>query len=85
MPMALVVLNAPDSDVAQATTMALLQAHGIPCFARGGGFGALYPGPHVAGFNTTSILVPEEFLVDAKALLSAQPIWDEPDEPGRVP
>lgn len=52
-------------------SLALLDANGIPVHVRGGGFGSLCPGPLVPGFNAKTILVPEEALKDAVALLDS--------------
>jgi FAD/FMN-containing dehydrogenase len=69
--MSLVPLLTPDSEAELLTTVALLEAHGIPVHVRGGGFGSLYPGPLVPGFNAKTILVPEEALQEASALLGS--------------
>ncbi len=75
--MALVVLTSPDSDVALLTTVSFLQAQGIPCFVRGGGFGSLCPGPRIQGYNATTVRVPEAFLHEAQGLLAAAPIGED--------
>lgn len=67
--MSLVPLVSPDSEAAVLTTVALLDAYGIPSYVRGGGFGSLYPGPQVAGYNAKTIMVPTEVLRDAQELL----------------
>lgn len=71
--MALVVLAYPDSEAEILTTVALLEAHGIPCHVRGGGFGGLLPGPQIPAYNAKAILVPQESLADARELLAARP------------
>jgi Putative prokaryotic signal transducing protein len=75
--MSLVALISPDSDVAVMTTVALLEANGIPCFVRGGGFGGLYPGPRIQGYNGTTVMVPEELLLEAQGLLAAVPLEED--------
>ncbi|HEV7633609.1 MAG TPA: DUF2007 domain-containing protein [Steroidobacteraceae bacterium] len=77
--MSLVPLVSPDTEAAVMTTVALLNAYGIPCHVRGGGFGSLYPGPQVAGYNARTIMVPEELLRDAQALLEDQTTTPKPD------
>jgi len=74
---ALVALTSPDTDVALMTTVGLLEAHGIACFVRGGGFAGLYPGPRIQGYNAALVMVPEESLVEATRLLAAVPVWDD--------
>ena len=70
--MSLVPLVSPDSEAAVMTTVALLEAYGIPHHVRGGGFGGLYPGSQADGFNAKTIMVPEEVLAEAQALLGLQ-------------
>jgi hypothetical protein len=76
--MALVTLTTPASDSERLTTVALLEAYGITCFIRGGGFSALYPGAQIGSRNALTILVPEEQLVTAQQVLAASPQWEEP-------
>jgi hypothetical protein len=75
--MAFVPLTTPGSDVERLTTVALLEAHGISCLVRGGGFSALYPGAQLGSRNAQTILVPEEQLHEARLLLAAPPIWED--------
>ena len=79
--MSLVPLVSPDSEADLITMVALLDAHGIQVHVRGGGFGSLYPGPLVPGFNTKTILVPEESLKDARELITSMGVSDPLDEP----
>ncbi len=67
--MALVPLVTPDSEPDLLTTVALLEARGIPAFVRGGGMGGLYPGPQIASYNAKTILVAEEQFSEAMDLL----------------
>jgi hypothetical protein len=88
--MGLVVLISPDTDVDLMTTVSLLEAHGIPCFVRGGGFGGLYPGPRIQGYNATTVMVPDECLVEARYILAAKPVdidvmGDEDDQDDHEP
>ena len=55
--MGLVRLVSPDSDPEIIAIVAMLEAHGIYAFVRGGGFGGLYPGVQINGFNTRDIMV----------------------------
>jgi hypothetical protein len=66
---ALVRLVSPDSDPEIMTIVAMLDARGIPSYVRGGGFGGLYPGVQINAFNTRDIMVPEEQVAEALALL----------------
>ncbi|MEP7314369.1 MAG: hypothetical protein ABI859_17420 [Pseudomonadota bacterium] len=76
--MSLVPLVSPDTEAEVLTTVALLDAYGIPSFVRGGGFGSLYPGPQVAGYNAKTIMVQAESLRDAQDLLQIPSDVDEP-------
>ena len=78
--MAWVTLTTPASDSERLTTVALLEAYGITCFIRGGGFSALYPGAQIGSRNALTILVPEEQLVTAQQVLAASPQWEEPPD-----
>jgi len=66
---ALVRLVSPDSDPEIMTIVAMLDAHGIPSYVRGGGFGGLYPGVQINAFNTRDIMVREEQAAEALELL----------------
>jgi hypothetical protein len=76
--MALVPLTTPESEFERLTTVALLEAHGITCFVRGGGFSSLYPGAQIGSRNALTILVPEEQLHQAQLVLAASPQWEDP-------
>jgi hypothetical protein len=47
----------------------MLDAHDIPSFVRGGGFGGLFPGVQINAYNTRDIMVPEESVTEAVELL----------------
>jgi hypothetical protein len=66
---ALVRLLSPESDSEIATIVAMFDAHEIPCFVRGAGFGGLFPGVQINAYNTRDIMVPEEKAADALELL----------------
>jgi len=50
----------PESDPEILAIVAMLEAHEIPCFVRGGGMGGLFPGVQINAYNTRTIMVPEE-------------------------
>jgi Putative prokaryotic signal transducing protein len=88
---ALVRLLSPESDCEIVAIVAMLDAHEIPSFVRGGGFGGLFPGVQINGFNTRDIMVPQEKLAAAFELVRefrAQPSAPErdaaPNRPGRL-
>ncbi len=66
---ALIRLVSPDSDPEILAIVAMLEAHEIPCYVRGGGFGGLFPGPQINGYNTRDIMIPEEQAATALDLL----------------
>jgi len=66
---ALVRLVSPESDPEIVAIAAMLEAHGIPCYVRGGGFGGLFPGVQINAYNTRDIMIPEEQTATALALL----------------
>jgi Putative prokaryotic signal transducing protein len=79
---ALVSLLSPESDSEIVAIVAMLDAHEIPSFVRGGGFGGLFPGVQVNAFNTRDIMVPEEKLAAALELVrdfQSQPSAPEQD------
>jgi hypothetical protein len=76
--MALVPLITPILEVDRMTTVALLEAFGIACFGNGSAFNALYPGAQIGSRNAQTIFVPEEQLAEAREVLAAEPLWDEP-------
>jgi len=55
--MSLIAIASPPSESALCVMLCTLEAHGIPAFVQGGGFGALYPGPQIAAYNARRILV----------------------------
>jgi hypothetical protein len=75
--MAFVSLTTPASDSERLTTVALLEAYGITCLVRGGGFSALYPGAQIGSRSALTILVPEEQLQKARGVLAAAPQWED--------
>ena len=56
----LIRLISPESDPEILAIVAMLEAHEIPCFVRGGGMGGLFPGVQINAYNTRTIMVPEE-------------------------
>lgn len=47
----------------------LLDAEGLPYYVLNDNFGSLYSGVYMNNFNAKTIVVPEEFYEDAKALI----------------
>lgn len=78
--MALVKLCIPNGDVERMTTVAMLEAHGIRCHGVGGAFNRLLPGAQLASATALAIFVDEEQLHEARLLLAAPPLWEEPAE-----
>ena len=68
--MSLIAVLRPDSEAELATTVAMLEARGVPCFVRGGGIGSLLPGVQVESFNARAIMVPEDRANEAIALIA---------------
>ena len=78
--MTLVRLVSPESDPEIVTIVAMLEAHGIPCYVRGGGFGGLFPGVQINAYNTRDIMIPEEKTAQALELLrDFQSQWFAPE------
>ena len=77
--MGLVRLISPDSDPEIIAIVAMLEAHGIYAYVRGGGFGSLYPGVQINAFNTRDIMIPEEQAAAALELL--RDFQSRPPEP----
>lgn len=68
--MTLVAIAAPDNESDLAMIACVLEANQIPHFVQGGGFGGLFPGPQINGYNSRRVLVPESCVADALELLS---------------
>jgi hypothetical protein len=68
--MAFVRVLSPQSESELAVVRSLLEAHDIPVFVHGRHVGSLLPGLQIGSYNTQSIMVPEECVADALALLS---------------
>jgi Putative prokaryotic signal transducing protein len=67
--MALVRVHSPDTEPELMTVVAMLEAHDIRCFVHSAGFGSLYPGPQINGYNSRSIWVLEEKVPAALELI----------------
>jgi hypothetical protein len=76
---ALVRLVSPESDPEIVAIVAMLEAHGIPCYVRGGGFGGLFPGVQINAYNTRDIMIPEDQTAAALELL--KDFQSRPPEP----
>jgi hypothetical protein len=59
----------PTSEPELVTVVALLEAHDIPCFVPSAGFGSLYPGPLIHGYNMRAIMVDEAHAAAARELI----------------
>jgi hypothetical protein len=66
----LVPVLRPDSEAELTTIVAMLEARGVPCFVRGGGIGSILPGVQVESLNTRAIMVPEDQVEEALALVA---------------
>lgn len=80
--MSLQVVACPESESDLALAVCLLEAHGIPHLVHGGAFGALLPGPPIAGWNARRIMVPAAFVEEARHLLAdvvVVPLASEPE------
>lgn len=62
------ILN-PRTASEAAVVMALLRAHEIPAFLHNGHMASVLPGVMVGGYNTQSVMVPEECATDALELV----------------
>ena len=74
--MSLTAIAFPQSESELSVMLCTLESHGIPSFVQGHGFGALYPGPQIASYNSRRIMVPDAYATQGKEALSvfAQPI-----------
>ena len=68
--MALVRVLSPQSEPELAVVRSLLEAHDIPVFVHGRHLGSLLPGLQIGNYNTQSVMVPEEYALQALELLS---------------
>jgi hypothetical protein len=68
--MTLEVVACPEYESDLALAVCVLEAHGIPHFVHGGAFGALWPGPQIATWNTRRILVPAPLAEEAREALA---------------
>jgi hypothetical protein len=74
--MSLVAIASPQSESELSVMLCTLEAHGIPTFVQGSGFGSLYPGPQIAFYNARRIMVPSEYALEAKKalIIFAEPV-----------
>ena len=68
--MALVRILNPRTASEAAVVVALLQAHEIPAFLHNGHIASVLPGVMIGGYNTQSVMVPEECVSDAIELVA---------------
>jgi 8-oxo-dGTP diphosphatase len=67
--MALVRILNPRTASEAAVVMALLHAHEIPAFLHNGHIASVLPGVMIGGYNSQSVMVPEECAADALELV----------------
>ena len=67
--MGLVRILNPRTASEAAVVMALLRAHEIPAFLHNGHIASVLPGVMVGGYNSQSVMVPEECAADAHELV----------------
>jgi hypothetical protein len=68
--MALVRVFSPQSESEVVVATALLEAHQIPTFVHNRGIAGLLPGIQINAYNTQSIMVAEEHVMEAVELLA---------------
>lgn len=66
----MVPVYSPLTESEAAVISAMLAAHNIPFFIRGGAFSKLYPGMQIKDYNTQTFMVPAESYELAKELLA---------------
>lgn len=85
--MAWVKVFSPTSEPELVTVVAMLEAHDIQCFVHSAGFGSLYPGPSIHGYNTRAIMVDERNVAAARELIrdfeSQRGDWEPDEEQGK--
>ncbi len=81
--MALIRVFSPQSESEVLVATALLDAHKIPTFVHNRGIASVLPGIQINGYNTQSVMVPEEYAADAVELLAdlKQPVPTTPTDP----
>lgn len=81
--MTLVAIANLDSESQAVVVTSLLDAHDIPHFIQGSGFGGLFPGPQIGSYNTRRLLVPHSCVDRARELLAdlAQETPESPTPP----
>ena len=67
--MGLVRILNPRTASEAAVVVAMLQAHEIPAFLHNGHIASVLPGVMIGGYNTQSVMVPEECAADALELV----------------
>ena len=66
----LTTVAAPESESDLAFILCTLESHQIPFFVQGNGFGGLFPGPQINGYNSRRVLVPSGFAEQAAQALA---------------
>jgi hypothetical protein len=68
--MTLVAIASPETESDIAVISCVLEANDIPYFVQGSGFGGLFPGPRINGYNSRRVLVPASLAAEAASLLA---------------
>lgn len=81
--MSLVVVARPQTESELSVMLCMLHARDIPAFVQGRGFGSLYPGPQIDGYNARRIMVPAPLAETAREMLSVLDTAVRPKTPHR--
>jgi len=76
--MSLVVIAQPWSESELSVMLCTLEAHRIPAFVQGAGFGSLKPGPQIDFYNARRIMVSNSLAAEARQALEVFTRQDEP-------
>ena len=76
--MSLVVVAQPWSESELSVMLCTLEAHRIPAFVQGAGFGSLKPGPQIDSYNARRIMVSSSFAAEAREALEVFTHQGEP-------
>jgi len=76
--MSLVVIAQPWSESELSVMLCTLEAHRIPAFVQGAGFGSLKPGPQIDFYNARRIMVSSSLVGEARQALEVFTRQSEP-------
>ena len=76
--MSLVVVAQPWSESELSVMLCTLEAHRIPAFVQGAGFGSLKPGPQIDFYNARRIMVSSSLISEARQALEVFTRQSEP-------